>query len=368
MRTSIENSNNKYDELKGYLNKFENDITDYIEPINLFNGKYVENKYIASGSITDAEGLGYTTPIMLEAGDYLYYLSPSFGGNIAVWIPRTDGLNDFVDIPTTLLENRICHFTLSEKSFVSFNINMSQFTNRFMVVKGSTMSDYPTTYQAYFEPYFLLKDREVINPLVGKSISLNGDSICYGVGFLGGFGKIIAEKNNMAYSNIAVGGATIAYVDDTRHCISRTIDNMQNADYMILEGGVNDASLNVTLGEMTNGFDAELDDTTYCGALESICKKLVTDFHGIKVGFVIVHECSGGFTSLKEGYGFYYNTKRILEKWGIPYIDLNTECPPLAYIPLLAQTYTYNGDGWHPNELGYKTYYVPKIEAWMKTL
>ena len=27
-----------------------------------------------------------------------------------------------------------------------------------------------------------------------------------------------------------------------------------------------------------------------------------------------------------------------------------------------------HGDGWHPNELGYKTFYVDQITAWLKTL
>ena len=34
----------------------------------------------------------------------------------------------------------------------------------------------------------------------------------------------------------------------------------------------------------------------------------------------------------------------------------------------LLDDYTANGDGWHPNELGYTKYYCDKIEAWLKTL
>ena len=66
---------------------------------------------------------------------------------------------------------------------------------------------------------------------------------------------------------------------------------------------------------------------------------------------------------------------QILEKWGIPYLDLETQVPPLNMVAELRDLYTIpssadpsRGDGWHPNELGYKTFYVDKITAWLKTL
>ena len=39
-----------------------------------------------------------------------------------------------------------------------------------------------------------------------------------------------------------------------------------------------------------------------------------------------------------------------------------------AYDDGMKQTYTANGDGVHPNEQGYKVFYVDKITAFMKTL
>ena len=61
-------------------------------------------------------------------------------------------------------------------------------------------------------------------------------------------------------------------------------------------------------------------------------------------------------------------------------MDLSKEIPPFAFfnsddseLYALRNTYTKLdsngiGDGWHPNEECYKKYYVPKIEAWLKTL
>ena len=35
------------------------------------------------------------------------------------------------------------------------------------------------------------------NPLIGKKLSVNGDSICAGAGYSGGYAKIIGFQNNM---------------------------------------------------------------------------------------------------------------------------------------------------------------------------
>lgn len=220
--------------------------------------------------------------------------------------------------------------------------------------------------------------------LFGKTITFNGDSICAGAGYRGGYGKIIAERNGMIYENIAVGGATVAgetyYASSgkPRHWISRTVCNMNpEADYAILEGGVNDASLQLPLGQLTAGYDAPLDDTTFYGAFESMLKQLVARFAGKKIGYIAVHKMDVHFSSLGDPEtDFYHAAGRCCEKWGVPFCDLNVACPPFAFFEedgdpalfALRQAYTKNGDGWHPNEAGYKAYYCDKIEAWLKTL
>lgn len=59
----------------------------------------------------------------------------------------------------------------------------------------------------------------------------------------------------------------------------------------------------------------------------------------------------------------------VLEKWGIPYINLEKETPPLNLLPAtIKNQYTTLGDGWHPNELGYRTFYVDPILAKLKSI
>jgi len=240
------------------------------------------------------------------------------------------------------------------------------------------------------ELYNLIDETEKnysINPLWGKIIALNGDSICAGTVNGGGYGVIIANKNNMTYQNVAVGGGTITaetyqlpenYPNLTkpkaRHWISRTISKMRDdADYIILEGGINDFWNKVPLGEITPNYTSALDDTTFCGAFESMLKQAVLKWQGKKIGFIIVHK----ITNTYYPYGnstpgkFELYREKIIEicnKWSIPYLDL-FNCSGLnVNIQEIKQKYTTKGDGTHPNAEGYELFYVPKIEAWMKTL
>lgn len=211
------------------------------------------------------------------------------------------------------------------------------------------------------------------NPLYGKSVSFNGDSICSGYDGTGGYGKIIAERNNMTYENVAQGGATITAetysnsTGDALHWICRTISNMNaDSDYAIVEGGINDPNYVTNMGSLSEGFDAELDDTTYYGAFESMLKQLITRFQGKKIGYIAIPKISSNFDSRSDADSCYHIALECCEKWGVPVCDLNTCVPPLRYIEELSSTYTI--DGTHPNEAGYKAYYCDQIEAWMRNL
>lgn len=223
------------------------------------------------------------------------------------------------------------------------------------------------------------------NPLLGKKLVLNGDSICQGAGWKGGYGAILAERNQMILQNVAIGGATVTaeqYYSEQhtpRHWISRTVDRMDaDADYVLVEGGVNDASLRVPMGELTAGYTKPLDDTTFCGAFESMLRQLLERFPGKKIGYISVHQMTVEFSPTDTVFGYYQAAKQACEKWGVPVCDLTVRIPAFGLFPkiesenpalyALRHTYTYRGDGWHPNEAGYRRYYCDPIEAWMKTL
>lgn len=259
----------------------------------------------------------------------------------------------------------------------SVDLTSETYSNVYYVIVSTYGPSDFSSYYLRLKAKYDLESLDKNNPLNGKVISFNGDSICYGAGFKGGYGKIIAERNNMIYENIGVSEARI--VETTgKHCISKTILNMrQDADYCIVEGGINDATNGATLGSITPYGTWEFDETTYYGAFEKMLQNMVTRFAGKKIGYIAVHRMAPTY-SLHGGQtnNFYEASKKCCEKWGVPFCDLTSNVPPFSAfsssspeeLQLLRTTYTLNGDGWHLNEDGYKKYYCDKIEAWLKTL
>ena len=218
------------------------------------------------------------------------------------------------------------------------------------------------------------------NPLFGKKVSFLGDSICAGSDaegrYLGGYGKIIADRNSMIYENVARGGATVTANTYTREgeaktWLCRIVETMSDdADYAIIEGGINDAwhwqALGLEIGSISDGYNAVLDDTTYYGAFESMLKQLVTRFKGKKIGYIAVPKIMDLYDSERNVPNFYHIALECCAKWGVSVCDLNTIIPPTEYLSTLTDEYTT--DGVHPTYEGYLKYYCDPIEAWMKTL
>lgn len=206
------------------------------------------------------------------------------------------------------------------------------------------------------------------NPLKGKIATFTGDSICQGAGYAGGYAKIIGEDYDMTVENIGVSDGTVVQWRD-KFCISESIADMRSdADFVMLEGGGNDADWGpqyIPVGTLSSGYDATLDTTTFAGAFEQMLKSAIAKFPNAKIGYIFAHKCIANFDSPN---GAYRNMAiSALEKWGIPYCDLNISVPPLGYIDDLKSAYT-RGDGIHPNEAGYRTFYAPKIAAFMQTM
>lgn len=233
---------------------------------------------------------------------------------------------------------------------------------------------------------WLEKAKQSLNPLYGKKLVVTGDSITQG-GSLpkGSYATMIAADNNMTFQNKAIWGAIFATgVKDSNgkslDSIYPTIAQMDaDADYVIISGGVNDFSYmyldNEPVGSISKYYEGVNYDTgTYCGALEQMCKDALVKWAGKKVLFVIEHRMNGIQMEDRDGELDYLVknsymplTKAILEKWGMPYVDLYTSTPTLLNINYLKENYTV-GDGWHPNEAGYRAYYIPQIEAKLKSI
>ena len=212
------------------------------------------------------------------------------------------------------------------------------------------------------------------SPLYKKSSLFIGDSISYGAGAdlvnpVGySWGGIIGEKNEMDWLNVSVGSATIAESPAT------IIENELNApcveskdwDYIIVEGGINDAMKNTEtgvcpLGTITPSLNNKFDKTTFAGALEALFKRLIVTYPNAKIGYIVTFNIK--WEPAYDSDKYFDLAKQICDKWGIQYLNLrdNSILDNESFMENLLM------DGCHPSTQGYETL-SPIIEGWMKTL
>lgn len=277
--------------------------------------------------------------------------------------------------------------TYSNAKYVRFTIfDTSKDFSTAMVVKDV---EYPSTYipYGYTVKYSKKLAREIenivknINPVTifdNKVILFTGDSICYGANWRPtvedysntGWRKIIQENypKSITYG-YGVGGTTISKrsgrTDSILERMTKMFSEHPEADYIIIEGGVNDA-YNITdcpIGTISTGYTAELNENTFAGALESIFKYAQINWIGKKIGYIVTFKVPSAMGQFK--FNEYMDiAKQICEKWSVPYCDLYNGSNLNYYIQEVSDAY---GGGLHPNEAGYRII-TNKIEKWMETL
>lgn len=215
--------------------------------------------------------------------------------------------------------------------------------------------------------------------LAGKKIVYDGDSICESRSNNGGgYAKIIADMVGGEYFNNAVSGKRLAYVADKCNVVSEVSTLLTDGDLYCFEGGYNDYWTPAEIGECDpTDYTGELDATTVCGALETIFRYALNNFVGKPICFVITHKCGAtGHTANSLGYTFDDYRKAMIavcEKYSIPYYDAFTKSGLNGWNSAQSNLYltanTENaGDGIHPNEAGYKRYYVPQLIELFKAI
>ena len=239
----------------------------------------------------------------------------------------------------------------------------------------------------------------MVNELCGKTIVFDGDSICHGGSRYAererGWAARVGNSLEMDWYNYARGGGTVTaemYAESTgvaRHWVSRYIDviheNHPTLDYLILEGGTNDADLLGVGSQRFGSFDpadytGNYDDKTFLGALETLFYKAINYYPEAKIGFIIAQKMGRskvGFGKENNRRFYFLSIIEVCKKWGIPYIDLWESSPlnpllPCYYDPSLdiegniAAGKAYI-DGQHLSAKGYDIV-SPAISAWIRSL
>lgn len=241
----------------------------------------------------------------------------------------------------------------------------------FIIVPNiTTASPYVATVEIEYQT---IEVTTITDNLYGKTVLWNGDSIGAGNGDSNkGYAYYISQKYSMTSTNYAVSGRCIAK-EDGETAIIDTIPNMSStADYVMFEGGWNDM-WRVPLGEISEGFDAELDEYTWSGALESLIKQSKLKWPTARIGFILAHGKANNESEINRQNRYWDRAIEVFNKWHLPYIDLRHNGLVAFNNTLLDMFFKINsetghGDGAHPNALGYKTFYNIPIASFMNRL
>lgn len=211
------------------------------------------------------------------------------------------------------------------------------------------------------------------SPYKGKTIVAFGDSIIAGWGWKEGTGIVQPLKEKYpdgTWINNAESGANIAISNNPAHTpiISQIRSYIGQPDAIIFDGGVNDLNNNIAMGNISDSYDSNYDTTTICGAMESALQYVMDTFPLAVKLYIIPHSFS------KNNYVDSVHEKmiEICKKWNMPYLDMR-KCAQIAMTSKNKSKYTRNantgvGDGVHPTEAWYRTFYAPVIDQRLRDL
>lgn len=216
-------------------------------------------------------------------------------------------------------------------------------------------------------------------PLAGKTIVAFGDSIVAGHKYTAAsFVNFVAEKEGMTVlQKNAVNGATIM---DANYSGGRILTQIQNAsastpDYVIFDGGTNDAEYLTKNSSIQIGDASSTDEATFAGSFRATVSALNTKYPNAKLVYVAVHKLGSRDATMQE------NLRKvelaICQELGVTVSDVYTSGLDTSNADM-KNTYTFdnttsagvpgtNGSGTHPNFAAIEKYYVPTVSATLRT-
>lgn len=324
----------------------------------------------------NGERSAYLVEDVQTDGNYITFswlISPNvtaYKGQIKYIVCAKKGDEKISEWNTTLAEGTVLEGLEATDEVVERNPDIiTQLLNRMREVEKiatkEAMQEYVNT---YLTEHPVEIDETLTNPYKGKTIVVFGDSILAGWGWKEGTGIIqpLKEKyTDAVWINKAESGANMAVTSSPAHTpIVTQIKNYTGAaNAIILDGGVNDKNNGISIGSITAGYDATYDTSTFCGALESSLQYIM-DRYPLAVKLYLIPHSFGKDNSYLDS--IYEKAIEICKKWNMPYLDMRVYSQ-IAMTASNKEAYTYNpnskkGDGVHPNETWYRTFYCPVID------
>ena len=259
-------------------------------------------------------------------------------------------------------------------SYVQFNVPEDA-QDTYLVMKNKEFD------VNYYTKTMKVSSDHLDNPLKGKNCVFVGDSLCAAsqdskVDDLRGWARRVKELSGAICTNLGRGGAALSNcrLDEEStefHIIYkqffRTTD--KDFDYVLIEGGTNDAWESAPIGKVSQGYDPDLFDlNTYAGGLEMAIYTAITEYgKTAAIGYLMTYQMPRNTHGVvASGMNNYYEVgKKICEKWNISYFDMynnaeiNRKLNPAGteHVP----------DGTHADESGYDIL-GPYITDYMRSM
>ena len=206
---------------------------------------------------------------------------------------------------------------------------------------------------------FALKDTTSVpdSPINGKTVIFLGSSVTFGYGSFGvSFADFLEKTDGITAVKEAVSGTTLVDIKSNSY-VSRMkkIDKDINADAFVCQLSTNDATKEMPLGEISDGFDTDDFDTqTVAGAIEYIIAYAKETWNCPVVFYTQAKYDSGHYAKMVE------LLLEIQKKWNITLIDLwnNDEINSITD----KERNIYLVDHIHPTKAGYKEWWLPEFQ------
>ncbi len=206
---------------------------------------------------------------------------------------------------------------------------------------------------------FALKDTASVpdSPINGKTVIFLGSSVTFGYGSFGvSFADFLEKTDGITAVKEAVSGTTLVDIKSNSY-VSRMkkIEKDINADAFVCQLSTNDATKEMPLGEISDGFDTDDFDTqTVAGAIEYIIAYAKETWNCPVVFYTQAKYDSGHYAKMVE------LLLEIQKKWNITLIDLwnNDEINSITD----KERNIYLVDHIHPTKAGYKEWWLPEFQ------
>ena len=222
-----------------------------------------------------------------------------------------------------------------------------------------------------FYLYVVSEDGESINPinetLKGKTVYGFGDSLVYGHYSKVGMLDMLCDNEGMIYKKYAVNGAKITGQWEILKQI--ILGDTEQPDFVIFDGGTNDAFTSSPIGEFSEEYTSQGYDT-FIGAFDTVCNNIRVKYPNAKIIYVSPHKMPTSSFEIQKT--IHDMALKVCDKYSISVVDIYSQGQINTNIETMKNEWSYNtegatsgGNGTHLTGEGYYKFYAPMIKAKM---